>query len=217
MYLNSLTSIPEGFNPTVGGDLYLRSLTSIPEGFNPTVGGYLYLNSLTSIPEGFNPTVGGSLYLRSGSKRIGSVVNRNLFWGKDGKKYAIIDGDFCEILAEKTSKGIRIYSAKKVNKDRFFYIANHGKFYAHGETIKQAITDLSFKIQQDKLAHEPITMDTVVTVEHYRAITGACEVGVKDWMRSNGITAKSITVAELLPLLERTHAYGVERFKALIK
>jgi hypothetical protein len=31
--LNSLTSIPEGFNPTVGGSLDLRSLTSIPEGF----------------------------------------------------------------------------------------------------------------------------------------------------------------------------------------
>jgi hypothetical protein len=63
--LNSLKSIPEGFNPTVGGDLYLNSLTSIPEGFNPTVGGALNLSSLTSVPEGFNPTVGGSLYLNS--------------------------------------------------------------------------------------------------------------------------------------------------------
>ena len=30
---------------TVGGDLYLSSLTSIPEGFNPTVGGYLDLRN----------------------------------------------------------------------------------------------------------------------------------------------------------------------------
>ena len=29
----------------VGGYLYLSSLTSIPEGFNPTVGGSLYLRS----------------------------------------------------------------------------------------------------------------------------------------------------------------------------
>ena len=65
LYLNSLTSIPEGFNPTVGGNLSLNSLTSIPKGFNPTVGGSLYLGNLTSIPEGFNPTVGGSLYLGS--------------------------------------------------------------------------------------------------------------------------------------------------------
>jgi hypothetical protein len=63
--LRSVTSIPEGFNPTVGGDLNLRSVTSIPKGFNPTVGGYLSLGSLISIPEGFNPIVGGSLYLSS--------------------------------------------------------------------------------------------------------------------------------------------------------
>ena len=31
----------------VGGGLYLSSLTSIPEGFNPTVGGSLDLSSLT--------------------------------------------------------------------------------------------------------------------------------------------------------------------------
>ena len=62
--LDSLKSIPSGFNPTVGGSLYLDGLTSIPSGFNPTVGGYLVLNHLTSIPDGFNPTVGGNLYLR---------------------------------------------------------------------------------------------------------------------------------------------------------
>ena len=52
LYLSGLTTIPEGFNPTVGGLLYLSGLTSIPEGFNPTVGGSLYLRGLTSIPEG---------------------------------------------------------------------------------------------------------------------------------------------------------------------
>jgi len=61
--LNRLTSIPSGFNPTVGGDLWLEGLTSIPSGFNPTVGGSLWLRNLTSIPSGFNPTVGGNLYL----------------------------------------------------------------------------------------------------------------------------------------------------------
>ena len=65
LYLNSLTSIPEGFNPTVEGDLDLRYLTSIPDGFNPTVWWNLYLSNLTSIPEGFNPSVGGCLDLGS--------------------------------------------------------------------------------------------------------------------------------------------------------
>ena len=65
LYLELLTSIPDTFNPTVGGYLDLDSLTSIPDTFNPTVGGGLYLGSLTSIPNTFNPTVGGNLYLRS--------------------------------------------------------------------------------------------------------------------------------------------------------
>jgi len=63
--LSSLTSIPVGFNPTVGDCLVLSGLTSIPVGFNPTVGGWLDLSSLTLIPEGFNPIVGGWLVLRS--------------------------------------------------------------------------------------------------------------------------------------------------------
>jgi hypothetical protein len=63
--LKSVTSIPEGFNPTIEGSLNLQNVTSIPEGFNPTIGGNLYLESVTSIPEGFNPTVGGSLNLQN--------------------------------------------------------------------------------------------------------------------------------------------------------
>jgi hypothetical protein len=74
LYLSGLTSIPEDFNPTVGGWLDLSGLTSIPEGFNPTVGGWLDLSGLTSIPEGFNPTVGGSLYL-SGLTSIPECFN----------------------------------------------------------------------------------------------------------------------------------------------
>jgi len=77
----------------------LSSLTSIPEGFNPTVGGDLYLRSLTSIPEGFNPTVGGYLDLGSQSKYIGAKIKRDFFWNKDGKRYAWIDGLFSEILS----------------------------------------------------------------------------------------------------------------------
>jgi len=58
LYLGSVTSLPDGFNPTVGGDLDLGSVTSLPDGFNPTVGGDLDLRSVTSLPDGFNPTVG---------------------------------------------------------------------------------------------------------------------------------------------------------------
>ncbi|MDR1153478.1 MAG: hypothetical protein LBL04_02105 [Bacteroidales bacterium] len=57
------TSIPEGFNPAVEGDLCFRRLRSIPRGFSPTVDACLYFDRVTSISEGFNPTVGGRVYL----------------------------------------------------------------------------------------------------------------------------------------------------------
>lgn len=47
----------------ISDDLDLDSLTCIPEGFNPNVEGNLYLGRLTSIPEGWTPNVGGSLCL----------------------------------------------------------------------------------------------------------------------------------------------------------
>ncbi len=222
--LRSLTSIPEGFNPTVGGSLDLRSLTSIPEGFNPTVGDYLDLSSLTSIPEGFNPTVGGSLYLRSGRKKIGSQVkpiqiNRNFFWKKDGKEFAKIDGVFCEILKSRKNKinneYFITYTAKKINKPDTYFIVNKGLFFAHGTDIKKAFEDLEFKIVSEKLKNEPIKEDTILTIKYYRLLTGACEFGVNEWMKSNNIN-EGILAKDILPLLEKTNAYGLEKFKRLI-
>ena len=63
--LYPITTLPEGFNPTVGRNLYLYSVTTLPEGFNPTVGGNLNLPSVKTLPEGFNPTVGRDLILKS--------------------------------------------------------------------------------------------------------------------------------------------------------
>jgi hypothetical protein len=82
LWLDKLTSIPEGFNPIVGLSLILDNLTSIPKGFNPTVRGNLWLNRLTSIPEGFNPTVGGALLLdglTSISEGFNPTVGENLY------------------------------------------------------------------------------------------------------------------------------------------
>ena len=63
LLLVSLTSIPEGFDPVVGGILNLNSLTSISEGFSPVVGGKLLLGSLTEIPENWNPINVDDIYI----------------------------------------------------------------------------------------------------------------------------------------------------------
>ena len=192
------------------------------------VGGALDLSSLTSIPQGFNPTVGGDLILKNSRKHIGKPVlqiqavqiNKNFFWEKNKKRYAIIDSIFCELLTERKriikGKTHKIFSAKKVNKDSCFFIVNKGNIYAHGEDLKKSFEDLEFKIASEKIKKQPIKKDTIITMQHYRIITGACEMGCKSWMEQNGISKEKIKASELLPILEKTNAYGLDRFKRLI-
>jgi hypothetical protein len=221
LYLGSVTSLPENFNPTVGGYLYLSSVTSLPENFNPTVGGDLYLRSVTSLPENFNPTVGGDLYLRSvtdGSNVKQRKLETNIV--KWEEKYILIDGIFTKIVSKKGN----IYVVKKLNSLKEFYLVTDGKFtHSHGDTLKEAKEDFKFKVMSEKLKKYPITKDTIITVPYYRIITGSCKLGVADWMGKNfsekertKILDKGIKAIELLPILEKTNAYGLERFKKLI-
>jgi hypothetical protein len=216
--LGSVTSLPDGFNPTVGGYLDLGSVTSLPDGFNPTVGGYLYLGSVTSLPDGFNPTVGGDLIWAGGRKRIGANVQRpeiELTW--QNGKYKKVDGIFCEMMHPHphTVAGFEVFKLKRVNRNEYLFLAKQGSKYAHGKTIEKAVEDLRFKIVAEKLKKEPINKDTIITRNHYRVITGACEFGVNEWMKKNNVTKEEITAEELIPILEKTNAYGLERFKKL--
>ncbi len=152
--LRRLTSIPEGFNPTVGGDLDLSSLTSIPEGFNPTVGGDLYLSSLTSIPEGFNPTVGGDLDLRRlTSKQKKSIqINKPTYNIPQDIRTKIEplltwqDGKYRKIDDIFCEILTRKNNILKVKtRNKIAYIFTKNGIHAHGKTVKQAYLDWLFK------------------------------------------------------------------------
>ena len=186
------------------------------------IGGSLYLSSLTSIPEGFNPTVGRYLITKNKSKMINSNVkpvsiNKNFFWRKNNKTYALIDSIFCEILNEKVSNDNTIFKANRIGKENEFFIVKKENYYSHGEDLHKAIEDLNFKIASEKLKKEPILEDTIMTIDRYRIITGACEFGVKEWIKANNIKSNEILAKDLLPLLEKTNAYGLDKFKKLIK
>jgi len=220
LYLSGLTSIPEGFNPTVGGYLYLRGLTSIPEGFNPTVGGDLYLSGLTSIPEGFNPTVGGYLYLSGLTSDKKTAPKSDIVFFQGGA-YLKADRIFAKVIQSK--KGV--YRLCKLNSEKEFFMVTDGKFtHAHGETLKKAKESFRFKIESERIKSEPITLETVIKIQHYRIVTGACEFGVKNWIESNipekireSVVKNGIKAKDLLPLLEKTDAYGLSKFKTLIQ
>ena len=241
LYLRSLTSIPEGFNPTVGGSLYLRSLTSIPEGFNPTVGGYLDLRSLTSISDGFNPTVGGSLYLSSltsipdgfnptvgGDLDLESLTsipdgfNKNYYqnkdipfikWGKGNGTHIFCDGRFSEVISKKGN----VWKLKDVNKSNEYYLVTdgNGKF-AHGNSIKEAKYDLIYKISdRDKSQYKTLDIEKKLPfdrcIEIYRVITGACSTGTKNFINANSIAAKKYSIKDMAKITNGQ--YGNNDFK----
>ena len=47
-------------------------------------------------------------------------------------------------------------------------------------------------------------------------MTGACELGVKNWIEQNEIKKDKIKAKDLLPILEKTNAYGLSNFKKLL-
>jgi hypothetical protein len=83
--------------------------------------------------------------------------------------------------------------------------------------------DLLFKVTQDKLQKEPIKEDTVITMSYYRAITGACREGMKNFIektftgkQKEKVLDKGIKAKDLFPILKKSNAYGFDKFKSLV-
>ena len=191
LYLRSLTAIPEGFNPTVGGYLNLPSLTAIPDGFNPTVGGNLDLSSLTAIPEGFKP------------RKLGIYSWQN-------GKYILCDSIFTEVLQKRGN----VYKIKKITTDKTFYLVTDGAGrHAHGDTIKAAKADLIYKLAEDidLSKFKGLTLESALSfeqcIELYRSVTRACALGCKLFIDSNGIAHKDYTIAEVLEITEGQYGH----------
>ena len=164
-----------------------------------------------------NATTFGSDCLRSNDALVSVSIKKHKLSVKN------IDGYCFVIESQKTSKGIKLYSGYNlvsvkdsvINKDVCF-VAEKGDFFAHGETESKAIEDLNFKRIAERLKHQPIKENTVIDIRYYRLITGACELGVRDWMQRHNITTEKIKAKDLLPLLRKYDAYGLERFEKLI-
>ena len=148
--------------------------------------------------------------------------------------YKSVDRTLFVIENEKATKGIKILTGYLVERiinntlqKRNCFVAEKESFFAHGESIKKAIGDLNFKIVAEKLKHDPIKENTLFTVKYYRLLTGACDSGCRSFMAQNNIPykivgdnetmeLKPIIAKDLLPILEKNHAYGFEKFKSLL-
>ena len=198
----------------VSGSIYIRQGATFTAPAL-TKSGYIDISEGATFTAPALTEVSGYIYIRQGAT-VNTPHTKNL-------NYKSVDRTLFVIESENTSKGIKIYSGYviesiKDNKPikRVCFVSEKDGFYAHGETIKQSISDLQFKIVAEKLKNDPINPDTIVSINHYRTVTGACELGVKSWIEANSIKVDKMRADELLPLLRKTHAYGLERFEKLI-
>ena len=159
-------------------------------------------------------TTCGNVCLRENAKFTANVlINLN---------YKSVDNTLFVINSEKSIQGIKIYKGynltglenSNIKKEECF-VAEKDSFFAHGITVKKAIKDLQFKIVAKKLKKNPILPDTKITVEYYRIVTGACEHGTKSFQKQYNLKDE-YSAKELLPILEKHGAYGIQNFKKLI-
>lgn len=264
LYLNSLTSYHKDFlkYTTINGGLSLDSLTSCHKDFlkysiingaldlssliscdkdflkNTIINGYLSLSSLTSCHKDFlkYTVINGSFYLDSLTETDKCLLRSNVKRLQIGYNKELSYCYFDDILR-------KVFNVKqiKINDEEytiyvtpFDLILQKDSFTVHCKSIKQGLSDLLYKIASDKLKNEPITPDTIFTIEKYRMITGACIKGIEDFMTHNNLEYNKIydendkskytivevnpmLITDLLPILELNHnTFGLDKIKKLI-
>ena len=195
-----------------------------------SINGGLDLSGLTSVPDSDflkGTTINGGLDLRGLTSKDYAILKSNIKQLEPGynseKGYCFFDKILSKVTKVSNHKGYTIYTTP------FEYIAQKAEFTAHGKTVRKAIEDLEFKKISEKLKHEPITAATEFTFKYYRALTGACYNGMQSFADNNNISytrtddpthpikeVSPIKAKDLLPILEKSNAYGLNKFKDLV-
>ena len=173
--------------------------------------------------------VGGSLYLQDTAITTlpdNLSVEQILFDGQIGDHtFAVFDGIYCVVLSEKDIGSVRIRHCQKSKfKDGKlvgdkFYVASRDGENAHGDSISDAIEELVFKGGvRDVEQYRDMPLDTVKTPSEwaliYRMVTGACQFGTREFIKSKGEMKASYSLAEILS--ETNGAYGHDQFRSVV-
>ena len=228
--LSSLTTLPEGVTFKNGCNVYLRSLTTLPKGVTFENGGYVDLDSLTTLPKGVTFENGGGVYLDSLTTLPEGVTFENgrgvylsrltgahLYQGAV-REFRYVDSYTMIIDRSREQEGYKIHAARylrggSVNKLPRCFIAERDGLYAHGETVREAISDLQYKMAERADVAEvaaEICKTGTVTLAQFRAITGACREGIRAHLADRGIDldkVDSLPLADALKAMDGT-SYG---------
>ena len=110
-----------------------------------------------------------------------------------GKEHQVkcID-DYCmEIHSTKQKEDFTIHKASYFSTDEKCFIAEKDGYYAHGGSIREALTDLQFKLDEQKDYPEiikNINEKGYFGANDYRLLTGACKQGTNKFIEDNNYT-----------------------------
>lgn len=143
----------------------------------------------------------------------GKILKPQCWYIVEGGKWAEVDftdGVFSYVL--KTTKGV-----KKVRTDsgEVLYVVGDGNGnFAHGKSIKEAREDLVYKITVKFEGDLPKSATGAEWVGIYRAATGACAAGCKEFVTRHGLDLSATYTVEQVRELTKG-AFGGDKLAAL--
>jgi hypothetical protein len=211
---NRIKKLPKNFHllKCDGINLAFNYISELPENFHLFICNTIYLdsNDISELPENFHSIKCNFICLSSNS----AVLNN------DHQYFDIpeITNDyiFCDNILTWIT-GIKHINEYTVYVGMFdeVVVTKDNKIFAHGTSIRQAISDLLFKLS-DRNKNSYINMDKNVQlpinemIVIYRTITGACAYGVEKFMHDKHFNT-TISINEINDIIG--NEYGSKTFR----
>ena len=229
--INSSATLKADALKAIGGDCNINSSATLPA--LKTIGGYCYINSSATLKADALKAIGGYCHINSSATlkadaltKVGGTVTgdiknnithnpppiRRVF---EEEGFLLCDGLITKIISKRKAGEIVLWTTQKLGLNKTVYVAQKGELFSHGETVKQAVHDLRYKItDRDTSKYKGWTLDSVHLIEDvigaYRCITGACETGTKMFCEGKDIPAKmSVNAA----IAATKGAWGADKFE----
>jgi hypothetical protein len=220
---------------TIAGYLIIKPGAKLTAGALTSVGGYLAVSGSAKLDASALTSVGGNLAVSGSAKLDKELKHNKKSWAMDFStrlKFEIkikVRNDFrkngfifadeilAKIVSEKTIGSNTVYET--IMRGKTAYCVQSGEKFSHGDTVEKAIEDLRYKIaDRDQSGFKEWALEKEISIdeaiESYRVITGACELGVREFCESINIP-ESLTVAKVIEITEGR--YGHEQYREFFR
>ena len=158
---------------------------------------------------------------------FGKILQANTFYQLINKEFTpVIDIDGSRMIKLNSKKlgALTIYKTQYVDDFKqgnktYQYVAERGEFTAHGKSIKEAVSDVEFKVLQSQDVKEHVKRvkeQGFITPNDYRLLTGACRYGTNRWLEENGYTWEDSMPIDVVIELTKGQ-YGHDRLLQVLR